>query len=496
MSTEHESTGHGDHPVDAFGSSGSSPPPRKILLPHDGPYAYTDAGNAERLVARFGQESVYVHKLNTWYVFDPDPGRWTEDSGSLVMMARALHTARALSWSFDPNDTTEEAKQARSWALRSEAAERLKAAVSLTAAIPGMAIGPDQLDADPFLLAVANGVIDLRTGELRKGRPEDFITKSSPVTYTPGLHDPRWDDFLHRATGGDRDFQLYLQKAAGYTLTGSTEEEKLFITHGPKWSGKSTFNDALTTALGNYATATQPATFAANRFQGDPYELARLRGARLVTTTEVGRGQRLSAALIKQVTGGDKVKARQIRQAGFEYRPTWKLWIATNHAPEIDVDSGVQRRVIKLPFAHTFESPDRSVKRWLNTPDGGAVVLAWAVEGAQRWAAEGLGEPPTVVDLDTAAYLAEEDQVGRFLEVVCERQPNGYARFGSLYDNYRAWCERNGEDPLTSKQFGNVLRDEHRIPAGQSPGANSAAIRKGIVLARPLLPVTPLERGI
>ena len=324
------------------------------------------------------------------------------------------------------------------WAVKSESRDRLAAMLEVAKSQPGIAVATDDLDVDPWLLNCANGTLDLRTGELRPHDRADLLTKLAPVEYRPGAHDERWEKFLNDASGGDSDLTAFLQSACGYTLTGDTSEEKLFLVYGPTAGGKSTFIEALRAALGDYAKTVQADILAKaktpNAGRATP-ELAALRGVRLAAGSEMEQGRELAEALAKNLTGGDTLSARFLFSNDFDFCPTHKLWLGLNHCPKVSADDdAVWRRILRIGFEHTVppERRDKTLKPYLRNPAGGGpAVLAWAVEGCLRWQRDGLAAPDAVLR-STTAYRQESDPLAAFIED-CLTFTEG--------DTWTAWAE-------------------------------------------------------
>ncbi len=426
----------------------SSPP---VAVTH---YNLTDLGNAQRLIARYGGELRYCYPLCTWYVYDGR--RWTPDQGGEVER-RAKATVRAIYAEAAAIVDDAERRATVDHARRSEARGRLAAMIELARSEPGIAILPRDFDADPWLLNCANGTLDLRTGTLRPHDKADLLTKLAPVNYVPGARLALWENFLEQATGGNAELAAFIQRAVGYTLTGDTSEEVLFFVHGPQATGKSTLLEALKATLGDYATTADFETFLKRSFTGGPRpDVARLAGARLVASLEVDEGKALAEGLIKQLTGGDTVTARELYAKAFEFRPTFKLWLAANHAPKINADDGAMwRRILKLPFEHSIPEQQRDplVKATLRDPEqAGPAILAWALAGCLRWQREGLGTCPAV-EQATAALKAAMDPLADFLEQCTVMHPQAWSLTGDLRSEYEAWCRETGEIPVNGHEF-------------------------------------------
>jgi putative DNA primase/helicase len=424
----------------------------EVELPDDSEGRHlTDDGNAQRLVDAYGDE---LRHVEAWGWMTWDGVKWRIDDKNVVMR-RARDTVQSIYVEAIAAPNKDRKKKLIRHAEASEAAGRVAAMITLAKSDDRISMVPDDFDADPWLFACRNGVIDLSTGELRPPTRDDHITKFADVEYDPDFRLDRWERFLDDSTRGDQELIRYLRAAVGYTLTGDTREESLFIIHGPAASGKSTFIDGVMCALGEYAMVTQAETFLSRRGQGAPKdELARFYGARMVATVEVPEGERFAEALVKQLTGGDKLSARHLYKSGFEYTPHFKLWFATNHAPRIQ-DDAIWRRVKKIPFIHSVpaEKRDPLLKMEMKDPElGGKAVLAWAVRGCIDWQQHGLITPKSVRE-ETEDYRIEQDKFGTFLDEECVIKADAEIKKDDVYARYKEWCFTNGEKPMTSTSF-------------------------------------------
>jgi len=325
----------------------------------------------------------------------------------------------------------------------------------------GIPVQPEELDADPWTLNLQSGTAELRTGKHRSHRRKDLYTKVAGTEHKPDAECPRWRQFLREVFNGNEALIRFVQKALGYTLTGSTREHVLFILHGTGANGKSVFLETASNVLGDYAqSARAEMLMNSGRRSGGPSEAeAALHGARMVTTNETSAGGRLDEATVKRLTGGDTVRARKLYQQEFEFEPTHKIWFATNHKPEIrGTDHAIWRRIRLIPFRRTFSRSEQDETLSEKLRDEAPGILAWMIEGCKRWQQEGL-KPPEVVQQATRSYRSEMDVLGTFLEECTVRNVNASAQATKLYEAYREWCDRTGERRETQTKFGMAMRE-------------------------------------
>ena len=424
--------------------------------PMTGEFHLSDLGNARRLVAEHGADLRYCYQLGKWFVWDGR--RWTEDA-----MAAAERYAKATVCSMYARAAslpeTHARKELARHALRSESHRQIAAMIALSRSEPGVPVLTDQLDLDPWALNVLNGTIDLRTGALRPHRRDDLITRLAPVVYDPDATCPTWTAFLEQILDGNLAMLAFLQRAIGYSLTGSTRERVLFLLHGAGSNGKSTLLEAVRAVLGEYAQRTPTQTLLARRDSTIPNDLARLRGARFVSAAETDEGRHLAEGLVKDLTGGDTIAARFLRAEWFDFRPEFKLWLATNHKPVIrGTDRGIWDRIRLIPFNVSIpdERQDKELagKLMLELPG----ILGWAVKGCLDWQRAGLDLPEEVRDA-TEGYRTEMDTLAAFLDERCTVAPAESAAARDLYAAYRTWCEDTGERWTSQKAFGLRLRE-------------------------------------
>lgn len=421
-------------------------------------FRLTDLGNAERFIHEHGRNLRYSFRLGSWLVWDGT--RWQPDEGGALVHRLAVTTVRDMYRAAGELDDEKERKALATWAAKTEDRKRLTAFQDLARLQEGVDVQVENLDPAPWLLNVLNGTLDLRTGELRPHRREDMLTKLVRVTYDPQARAPRWEAFLHRIMDGDAELVAFLQRAAGYSLTGITSERAAFILHGDGQNGKSTFVQTLRDVLGDdYSARTPTETLLVRRETGVPNDLARLRGARLVAAAEADEGRRLDEARLKDLTGREAITARFMRAEWFEFLPQFKLWLSTNHRPVIrGTDRAIWDRIRLVPF--TVRIPDE--ERDLELPDKlraeASGILAWAVEGCLAWQRDGLGAPDAV-KAATEDYRTEQDVLGGFLRDSCILEESASVAAKSLYASYVQWCEDMGERPISQTMVGKRLRE-------------------------------------
>ena len=416
-------------------------------------YNLTDLGNSERFVAQHGEDARYCFPWAKWLVWTG--ARWErDDAGKVHRLAK--EAVRGIYREASDAEHEDRRKALAKHAAASESETRIRAMLELAKSeVPVM---PEELDAETMLLNVLNGTLDLRTGELRDHRRDDLITKLAPVQYDPGAAAPSWQAFLERVLPGE-DLRGFVQRAAGYSATGVTGEQCMFIHHGAGANGKTTFQETLAAALGDYAMRTPTETLLVKRSGGVPNDVARLKGARFVTASETEEGRRLAESLIKDLTGQDTISARFMRAEWFDFKPTHALHLSTNHKPEIrGTDAAIWRRIRLVPWAVTIPpaEQDKKLPEKLRAELPG--VLAWIVRGCSAWRREGLKAPEEVRQA-TRGYRAEMDVLAAFLADCCVRGENEEEFAGELWGAWKRWSEETGEQTGTQKRFGGRLAE-------------------------------------
>ena len=390
----------------------------------------------------------YVGKWGKWFQYAD--GRWQEDD-VLSVFDRARKLCRAVSAEIDAKETG---------LLRALKAAKTRAAIeNMARSDPRHAATVDQWDCNLTASNTPGGTCDLQEGIVREHRAEDYITKTTAVA--PDIADcPLWLQFLHRVTAGDVELQRYLQRVAGYCLTGVTTEHVLFFLYGCGANGKTTFTNTLLGIWGDYAQVAQMETFTENKNDRHPTELAALRGARLVVASETEVGKRWAESRIKALTGGEPIRARFMHCDEFEYIPQFKLLIQGNHKPALRaVDEAIRRRFNLVPFTVTIPPQERDAKLAEKLRLEWPQILQWAINGCAAWHREGLN-PPVAVRQATEEYLSAEDAIATWIaERVIVSPQAGTTRTSLLYQDYKVWTERTGEHSGSQKRFSQDLKD-------------------------------------
>ncbi len=417
----------------------------------------TDLGNARRFVKQHGAGLRYVPAWG-WLVWDGR--RWTHDeTGEVMRRAKEIpDLIRVEALKGPPGAALR--KTLLQWALKSESRARLEAMIALAQTELAIAVPASAFDADPRLLNVANGTLDLRSGALRPHRREDLITKLAPVEFDPATEYPRFLAFLDRIMAGNEDLIRFLQRAIGSALTGIIGDQKFYVWHGFGANGKSTLQTVLRRMLGDYAAHADATTFlAGNAAVGPRPDLTRLVGVRLLFVSEVGVGRQLDEALVKAITGGDPLTVRTHHRESFEFVPVFKPFLACNHEPVIrDASHGVWRRIVKVPFGVTIPSEEQDPHLAEELFKGRSGILNWLIEGCLAWQREGLGAPPDVIDA-TAAYREQSDALAGFLGERCGVDMSTSCAASDLYRAYRQWAEDAGERPVSRRRFEQMLAE-------------------------------------
>ena len=419
----------------------------------------TEAGDAEHFARAFGHCVRFDHRRGRWLVFSKH--RWVPDAdGELYRIgleAMRLRQQQAL----EVKDTEKRKRRFR-WAIQGESRRRIENMLAIARTVAPISDNGDDWDSDLWLLGVENGVLNLRTGRLRKGRPSDRITMSTSVPYVPNAASPVWERAVSQIFG-EEDLPDYVHRALGYSLTGITKEQCLFMNWGAGANGKSTVLRTVAQVLGDYSDDLPFSALELRQRSSIPNDVAKLVGKRFVTSSETSDEIRLNEARIKALTGGDPVTARFLHREFFTFLPVAKFWLATNHKPLANDNSyGFWRRIRLIPFTQRFAGPsdDRTLGDKLREEAAG--ILRWLVAGCRAWQTKRL-QPPETVKRATEQYEAESDPLTAFLAQRTTTGDGGSVRAGKLYDAYTAWCQEGGDEAVTQKRFGQTMRQRFRV---------------------------------
>jgi putative DNA primase/helicase len=321
-------------------------------------------------------------------------------------------------------------------------------------------------------------MVDLRSGHLQPHDLQAYCTKITGAELAGEC--PTWRKFLDDVTGGDGELQAYLQRVAGYCLTGSIREHAVFFAHGSGGNGKSVFLNTIAAVMGDYATTAPMDVFVASKGDRHPTEVAMLRGARLVTAFETEQGRRWDEAKLKALTGGDPITARFMRQDFFTFKPQFKLFVVGNHRPAIrNVDPAMRRRLHLIPFTKKIEVPDEDLPEKLRAE--WPAILVWMVQGCLDWQRQGLCPPQAVIDA-TEEYFETEDAIGRWIEERCSIDSSATATTAHLFADWKEWATEVGEFVGTEKRLAQNLKqrgyERWRDPKSKARGFVGIALMK------------------
>ena len=443
---------------------------------------FTDAGNGKLFAQLWGDSVRYDHSAKRWLVWSGK--HWHHDTNAAVHRM-AKETGRVMLAEAEKIESRDEHEQAMRWARASRSKHRIEAMLAMAQSEEGIAINTDVLDSDIWLLNVQNGTLDLHSCKLHGHRPEDMVTHVLPVAYDADAKCPRWERFLREVfkTNSQPNLELisWVQRAVGYTLTGDVSEHCLFLLYGTGRNGKSTFLELLLALFADLSRVANFDTFVVKRNEAVRTDIARLRGARLVTSIENDSERRLSESTVKSLTGGDTLMARHLYGREFEFAPTFKLWLAGNRKPDIrGTDTAIWSRIKLIPFTVSFdgEARDPHLKEKLLTELPG--ILEWAVAGLRGYHQQkGLGSC-SEVEHWTEAYREEQDVIGHFIRDVCVLGESHEIGNTELYQAYVAWCEGLREAPLKQRMFS--MRMDERDGLVRDRSGSKGRFWKGIAI--------------
>lgn len=409
-------------------------------------FKLTELGNAERIAYEYGHVIKFVNDIG-WFIWDGK--RWRIDTKKEIERITAK-VLRSLSKSEDEA----EAKWARMCERRNV---RMNSIKDLMPLVPGER---QEFDTHKYLLNVENGIVDLKTGKLQQHDRELGLTKITNIVFDENAKCPEWLNFLDQIFQGDKELAEYMQRLIGYSLTGEITEQIMVFLIGGGSNGKSTFINIIKDIMGDYGRQAKSDTFIKKKETGANNDIARLVGSRFVSAIESEDGEQLSEAFVKQITGGEPVLARFLRQEFFEFIPEFKVFFTTNHKPVIKgVDEGIWRRIRLIPFNLQLpkEKRDKKLPEKLSLEMPG--ILNWAIEGCLKWQQSGLNDPQIVMKA-TGDYKEEMDILGPFMFECCFKREDVQIEAKDLFEVYANWCFKNGEHQLKNRAFYRILESQ------------------------------------
>lgn len=429
-------------------------------------YPWTDVGNAERFVDKYGKFVRYNFTDKVWYVFDGKT--WQRDEGDQVLaLATKLNSnvdiSDLIAYSPDPKHAEQAAARYQNKLATTRTIKNMLELVK--AQLP---VKHGAFNQQPFSLNLKNGTLNLQSTELAKHSAKDLIDKIAPVTYSENAKCPLWINFLKQTFQNNKDLIEFIQRAVGYSITGDTSEQVMFLLVGDGKNGKSVFINTIAKLLGNYAKNMSSQSIMIKRDTAS-HDLARLEDARLVISSESNEGERIDESLVKSLTGQDTIVARYMFGSEFEFVPKFKLWMATNHRPIIrGTDKGIWRRLVIVPFKYTV--PDSQVDKHLEQKLERELpgILNWALAGTQAWLQEGLQLPQVVVD-ENKSYQKQMNIIDQFLsdciyDKTGETDKDGQPyklKTSYTYQLYRKWAKLNGAYMMSNIRFGAEMRKKY-----------------------------------
>jgi P4 family phage/plasmid primase-like protien len=405
-------------------------------------------------VSHVAMELRYVNEWGQWMEWDGT--RWKAEK-TLRAFDRAREVCRAAANMLPPD-------KRRGWMVD---AKTIAAVERIAKSDRRVAITAEVFDTRIDLLNTPEYIVDLNTGDTLPHDPNLYCTMSTAVSPAPSETPcPLWMKFLRDVTGDNADYIAFLQRAAGYTLTGEIKEHSLFFGHGTGGNGKGVFIETIRYILGDYATSIPISSLVVTANQQHPTDLAGLRGARMVTADETEQGQQWAESKIKYMTGGSKIKARFMRQDFFEFDPQFKLWIMGNHRPRLNnVDEAIRRRLHLLPFNVTIPDERKDKDLVMKLRAESPAIMRWMLDGCLQWRRNGL-HPPTLITEATMKYLQGEDYIGQWLAERTVSSADGRVKHGDLFESWRHFAEQNNIPVNSTRWLTNQLESHGLTDAG------------------------------
>lgn len=456
---------------------------QKILHQKGQEFACTEAGNAERFISRYGKTVRYIPEEGRWYVWDGS--RWKLSQAQIKR--KALETTRSIYSEAARCDHDAGRAELSAWARRSESKHNINAMLDL--AQMDLTASVTEFDQRSDCINCKNGIVRLKTGELVPHSSDQLVMKQANVSYRVETSCHLWRQFLAEVFEGDAELIDWMQRALGYSLTGSVAEQTIFILYGLGENGKSVLAETMLKLMGSYACTVQFDAFTDKKTKGarDLEATGGLKGNRFALASETSGTQRWDEAFIKRASGGDTLKGGQLYGKSFDFEPTHKLWFLCNRIPTFrDGSHGFKRRIVVIPFNACFsgDKKDKHLPGKLLAEREG--IFAWLVEGAKRYHHNGLDDLPAVVREATDEYLREHDTLGAFIDERLRKNPLGRVRRRDVYEAYQRWCLQNDEVPQAEAHFKGNLRERGIQPKDM----NTERVYLGVELVRDQRPTS------
>lgn len=425
-------------------------------------YDMTDTGNAKRFFDYCDGNIRYSYVRKKWYFWDGE--KWVVDmEGKIKREAdEVCEQIKQDAFLVDDDDLQ---KEILKWARKTANSNGKESMVKECQHLEGVPVMPEDFDGHEIYINCKNGIVNLKTGDLLPHVRELMMSKITMCEYDAQHRQPKkWLQFLNDVTNNNQGMIEYIQRSLGYSVTGSEVEQCMWFLYGMGRNGKSTFLDTIADILGDYATSTQAEVFTVQGRGGNSgsanSSLARLLQSRFCVCEEPEEGKRLNESLVKQVTGGSKIAVRRLYEEEYEYQPEFKIWMATNHKPNIrGTDFGIWRRIKLLPFETIIpdEKIDKNMKFWLR--EEAPQILAWIVEGAVKWYHDNDLKEPGEVKTAVKEYRKEMDIIALFIEqcVIIDYDETVGISASELFEVYHAWAKKNNEFDMSSQRFGREM---------------------------------------
>ena len=421
--------------------------------------SWDDTGRGQRLNDQFGDVFRYMATDKTWYFYNGS--YWELDNGRHIELAaeKVVNSIKAENPDFSFATQQDQDKALREWnKFIKESRSHMSKVHMIEEFKKYVTIDHGVFDHDNMLLNTESGYVDLTNGELKDHDIKKMFSEQTASEYSDNIDCPMWKDFLEQIFNHDEDLIHYIQKAVGYSITGSTAEQVFFLLLGTGRNGKSVFINTIRNILGSYAKQMSVESIIVHNASGSANsDIARLENTRLVTSSEANEGSRLDESLVKQLTGGDRILARFLYGQEFEYDPKFKIWMATNHLPFIrGTDEGIWRRIKVIPFNVQIPANkvDKNLENKLKAEWTG--ILNWIVQGAIMWQVEGLKDPEVVQDA-SKQYRESMDPLEAFLNECCIAGGNYTIKARPLYNAYRDWARDSNEHLMSMTKFGKEM---------------------------------------